>query len=71
VRHLAYLKQKFHGDLRLVAAAYYAGERVVERHGLEYSNGDVIAYVASIRARYEQEKIWSAGKCAPGSRRTR
>jgi soluble lytic murein transglycosylase-like protein len=27
VRYLAWLMNKFHGDLRLVAAAYYAGEK--------------------------------------------
>ena len=35
VRYLAWLMSKFHGDLRLVAAAYYAGERAVERRGLK------------------------------------
>jgi soluble lytic murein transglycosylase-like protein len=56
VRHLAYLMSKFHGDLRLVAAAYYAGERVVEAKGLRYSNPDVVAYVASLRSRFGRQK---------------
>src|SRR6476646_11109924 len=34
VRYLAWLMNKFHGDLRLAAAAYYAGERVIAAHGL-------------------------------------
>ena len=34
VRYLAWLMNKFHGDLRLVAAAYYAGENIVQRRGL-------------------------------------
>src|SRR5437660_11501144 len=51
VRYLAWLKAKFHGDLRLVAAAYYAGEHAIEGRELKYSNPDVVAYVASIRAR--------------------
>jgi soluble lytic murein transglycosylase-like protein len=55
VRHLARLMAKFHGDLRLVAAAYYAGERVIEARGLEYANPDVVGYVASIRARVERQ----------------
>lgn len=55
VRHLARLMAKFHGDLRLVAAAYYAGERVIEARGLEYANPDVVRYVASIRARVERQ----------------
>ena len=56
VRYLAWLKSKFHGDLRLVAAAYYAGEHAIEGRELKYSNPDVVAYVASIRARVELEK---------------
>jgi soluble lytic murein transglycosylase-like protein len=56
IRHLARLMIKFHGDLRLVAAAYYAGERVIEVRGLQYANLDVVAYVASIRERVERQK---------------
>jgi soluble lytic murein transglycosylase-like protein len=52
VRHLAWLIQEFHGDLRLVAAAYYAGEEIVMRRGLDYRNRDVVAYVARLRERY-------------------
>jgi len=51
VRYLAWLMNKFRGDLRLVAAAYYAGEQVIEARGLQYANADVVSYVASIRAR--------------------
>lgn len=72
IRYLAWLNQKFHGDLRLVAASYYAGERVVEKRGLGYSNRDVVAYVQSIRAGVEQQKrVWSTANCASGSRRKR
>ena len=56
VRYLAWLMNKFHGDLRLVAAAYYAGEGAVERRGLRYSNPEVVGYVASVRDIYEREK---------------
>lgn len=52
VRYLAWLMQQFHGDLRLVMAAYYAGEDVVRRQGLGYRNPAVIAYVSGIRATY-------------------
>jgi soluble lytic murein transglycosylase-like protein len=52
VRYLAWLMQQFHGDLRLVSAAYYAGENIVGRRGLAYHNPDVVAYVAGIRATY-------------------
>ena len=61
IRYLAWLMNKFHGELRLVAAAYYAGERVVEVRGLAYANRDVVLYVASIRERVErQRRFWSA-----------
>jgi len=52
VRYLAWLMRQFHGDLRLVTAAYYAGENIVGRRGLAYRNRDVVAYVARIRASY-------------------
>lgn len=68
-RYLAWLYQKFHGDLRLVAASYYAGEHVVEKHGLAYSNRDVVGYVQSIRTRVERQKqVRSAPNGAPGRR---
>jgi hypothetical protein len=44
--------KQFHNDLRLVAAAYYAGEDVIGRRDLAYRNPDVIAYVARIRTTY-------------------
>jgi len=56
VRYLAWLMTRFHGDLRLVAAAYYAGEHAIDRRGLSYSNPDVVGYVASVRERFEREK---------------
>jgi soluble lytic murein transglycosylase-like protein len=49
IRYLANLLHKFNGDLRLVAAAYYAGEGVIERRRLSYSNPDVVTYVKSLR----------------------
>src|SRR5271168_1552962 len=52
VRYLAWLMQQFHNDLRLVAAAYDAGEDVIGRRDLGYRNPDVIAYVAGIRTTY-------------------
>ena len=52
VRYLAWLMHLFHGDLRLVTAAYYTGERVIGRRGLAYRNPEVFAYVSSIRATY-------------------
>ena len=54
VRLLADLMQQF-GDLRLVAAAYYAGTHRLELRGLKYSNPDVTDYVRSIRRLYDEE----------------
>lgn len=70
VRYLAWLMAKFHGDLRLVAAAYYAGENVVERRGLGYSKRDVVLYVVSVRERFFRQKFESASiPRAPGRTR--
>jgi soluble lytic murein transglycosylase-like protein len=52
VRYLAWLMRLFHGDLRLVAAGYYAGEDTVARRGLSYHNANVVSYVARTRATY-------------------
>jgi soluble lytic murein transglycosylase-like protein len=46
--------REFHGDLRLVAAAYNAGDRWVGREQLHYRNSEVVAYVESVRRHYEQ-----------------
>lgn len=55
VRYLAWLAQKFQGDLRLVAAAYLAGEEAIARRGLLYRNREVVAYVSQVRAKYQRE----------------
>jgi soluble lytic murein transglycosylase-like protein len=55
VRYLAWLSRKFRGDLRLVAAAYLAGEDVIERRGLLYRNQEVVAYVSQIRGRCDPQ----------------
>jgi len=65
VRYLAWLMHLFHNDLRLVTAAYYAGEDIVARRGLAYRNPDVVAYVARMRAtylRHAQSPSMSIGK---------
>jgi len=70
VRYLAWLKARFHGDLRLVAAAYYAGEHNVDKRGLGYSNRDVVNYVASVRSGTERQKqVRSAGSWCFGRER--
>jgi len=55
VRYLAWLMRLFHNDLRLVAAAYYAGEDKIIQRGLSYRNPDVLAYVSRIRTVYLRE----------------
>ncbi|MGB8114298.1 MAG: lytic transglycosylase domain-containing protein [Candidatus Sulfotelmatobacter sp.] len=54
-RYLAWLMRRFHKDLRLVVAAYYAGEDAIGRRGLAYRNSDVVAYVSTIRTTYLRE----------------
>lgn len=60
VRHLARLIVIFHGDLRLVAAAYNAGKKTIQRRGLSYANRDVVAYVERIRR--DTESLHSLSK---------
>jgi len=55
-RYVTALMWEFHGDLRMVAAAYYAGDRWVSQKQLNYSNPDVVAYVEAVRLRYTMRK---------------
>ena len=71
VRYLAWLMPKFHGDLRLVAGAYYAGENTVQRRGLAYSNPDVVGYVASVRERFARQQKFGSAKVQRAPGRTR
>jgi soluble lytic murein transglycosylase-like protein len=56
-RYVTTLMWEFHGDLRLVAAAYYAGDRWVGVKQLDYRNSDVVAYVQSVRRNYMIRKF--------------
>jgi hypothetical protein len=47
--------KQFHGDLRLVTAAYYAGEVVIGGRTLAYANPDVVFYVSRVRTTYLRE----------------
>ena len=71
VRYLAWLMKKFHGDLRLVAAAYYVGENTVQRRGLAYSNPEVVGYVASVRERFARQQKFGSARVQRAPRRTR
>jgi soluble lytic murein transglycosylase-like protein len=55
-RYVTALMWEFHGDLRMVAAAYYAGDRWVSQKQLNYSNPDVVVYVEAVRLRYTMRK---------------
>jgi len=63
VAYLAWLKQKFNGDLRLITAAYYVGEYRISSRGLEYSSPDVQVYVKRVAQRY---RVRRALKAQPG-----
>jgi soluble lytic murein transglycosylase-like protein len=51
-RYVTTLMWEFRGDMRLVAAAYFADNRWLRQEQLNYRNPDVIAYVYAIRKRY-------------------
>jgi soluble lytic murein transglycosylase-like protein len=55
VRYLADLLSEFHGNMRLAVAAYYCGSRHILHRGFSYSNPDVVAYVESVRRRYQRD----------------
>jgi soluble lytic murein transglycosylase-like protein len=57
VEYLARLMRVFGGDLRLVTAAYYAGERPILSRGLEYSSADVYSYVSRVARVYRAERV--------------
>ena len=60
VAYLAWLKQKFKGDLRLITAAYYVGESPISLRGLEYSSPDVQGYVKRVAQRYRVRRVLRA-----------
>ena len=55
-RYVTALMWEFHGDMRLVSAAYYAGDRWIAEKRLSYNNPDVVAYVEAVRLRYTMRK---------------
>ena len=55
-RYVTALMWEFHGDLRLVSAAYYAGDRGIALELLNYRNPDVVGYVQEVRRRYMLRK---------------
>jgi soluble lytic murein transglycosylase-like protein len=72
VEYLARLMRVFGGDLRLVTAAYYAGEKRIHSQGLEYSPPDVQSYVSRVARVYRaerMEKMQTRSRRAFGSRK--
>lgn len=60
VAYLGSLLREFHGDPRLVVAAYYAGPRRVERRKLACSSPEIYTYVSKVAAVYRElrERRW-------------
>lgn len=57
VAYLAWLKQRFNGDLRLITAAYYVGEYPISLRGLDYSSPEVQGYVRRVSRRYRARRL--------------
>ena len=57
VAYLARLLKLFNGDLRLVTAAYVAGENRILSAGLQYSNAEVFEYVSKVARLYQQKRL--------------
>jgi len=64
VAYLADLQALFGGDLRLVVAAYAAGERPILAKHLDYSSREVYSYVERIARQYRMELMRAKGKRA-------
>jgi soluble lytic murein transglycosylase-like protein len=52
-RYVTVLMWEFRGDLRLVSAAYYAGDHGIARVRLNCRDPEIVAYVQAVRQRYE------------------
>jgi soluble lytic murein transglycosylase-like protein len=57
VAYLAYLIRRFEGELRLVAAAYYAGEKRIQRQGLRCADADIYRYVCEVQRFYLKRQM--------------
>lgn len=57
VAYLAWLIHLFRGDLRLVLAAYYAGESVIRLWGLAYASPEVFVYVNRVARSYRALRL--------------
>jgi len=57
VAYLAYLTRQFEGELRLVAAAYYAGEKRIRKQGLRCADADIYRYVCDVQRFYRKRQM--------------
>jgi len=57
VAYLSRLLRLFQGDLRLVLAAYVAGEKRILSAGLKYSNAEVFDYVTRVTELYRAKRF--------------
>ena len=57
VAYLSWLWLRFRGDLRLVTAAYFAGEEPISRSRLSYHSPEVCRYVAKVARVYRRERL--------------
>jgi soluble lytic murein transglycosylase-like protein len=57
VAYLAWLMGSFHGDLRLVTAAYLVGESSIRSRGLAYSSPEVYSYVSRVARIYRARRL--------------
>ena len=57
VAYLAYLIRQFEGELRLVAAAYYAGEKRIRKQGLGCADADIYRYVCEVQRFYRKRQM--------------
>ena len=62
VAYLAELQKLFRGDLRLVIAAYAAGEKPILARGLDYSSEEVYTHVQRIAQQYRVELRRKGGR---------
>ncbi len=56
VAYLADLLRQFGGDLRLVAAGYYTGERRIRKLGLKCADPQIRRYVMAVERSYRQHR---------------
>jgi soluble lytic murein transglycosylase-like protein len=57
VAYLAQLMRQFNGDLRLVAAAYYAGEQRIRKLRLNCADPDIYRYVLAVQRSYRMRQM--------------